>query len=230
VLALKGYQIRGTAGIDMPSNWIALHPGLSPETVRDIVARAKARAVPFVTTILSGGRRLTGSIASLLRLLVLPISLGYLLIGRFYLAKLLFASHHCTGCALCAKHCPNRAIEMRGRGKHARPYWTFRCESCMRCMAYCPVNAVEASHLLAVGTYLLAGGIPTAAAVAWLAARVPLLAPLSRTPHWLLFWGSAVFAIGPLYWLFHLLLRVKWVNRFFSCATLTHYYRRYHEP
>jgi len=43
VLALKGYHIRGATGIDMPSNWIAVHPGYAPETVSGIEARARAR-------------------------------------------------------------------------------------------------------------------------------------------------------------------------------------------
>jgi hypothetical protein len=100
----------------------------------------------------------------------------------------------------------------------------------MRCMAYCPRQAVEASHLLAVGAYLLAAAIPTTALLTWLAARVPALAALSGIPHWL--WESvyAIIALGLVYPLFHALLRIAWVNRFFTHATLIHYYRRYHEP
>lgn len=230
ILALKGYRIRGTAGIDMPSNWISLHPGLSPDAVAGITARARKKAALFMDAILSGGQRFTSWVVSLLGLLVLPISLAYLLIGRFFLVKLFFASDRCNGCGLCAEHCPNGALEMRGSGSRSRPYWTFRCESCMRCMAYCPTRAVEASHLLGVGAYLLAGVIPTTALLAWLAVRVPVLVFLSWTPDWVLESVNAIVAIGLAYPVFQLLLRIGWVNRFFTRATLTHYYRRYHEP
>jgi len=226
VLALKGYRVRGATGIDMPSNWIALHPGLSPVAARGIVARARDRVVAFTGAILSGRRRFTGWLALLIGLWFFSISLGYLLIGRFFLAKLFFASDHCNGCGLCAEHCPNQAIEMQGR----RPYWTFRCESCMRCMAYCPTRAVEASHLLGLAAYLLAGAIPTTALLAWLTARLPALAFLSGTPRWALESLYAVAALGLAYPLFHRLLQIAWANRLFTLTTPTHYYRRYHEP
>jgi len=230
ILALKGYRVRGTAGIDMPSNWIALHPGLPPDAVAGITARARKKAACFMEAILSGERRFSSWVVFLLGLLILPISLAYLLIGRFFLVKLFFASDHCNGCGLCAKHCPNGAIEMQGSGSDSRPYWTFRCESCMRCMGYCPTRAVEASHLLGVGAYLLAGVIPTTALLAWLAVRVPVLVFLSWVPGWVMESVNAIIAIGLAYPVFNLLLRIRWVNQFFTRATLTHYYRRYREP
>jgi Pyruvate/2-oxoacid:ferredoxin oxidoreductase delta subunit len=230
ILAMKGYRIRGTAGIDMPSNWIALHPGLASGAVKAIINRAKMRVARFMDAILSGKRRFAGWFVPLLGIFLLPISAAYLLVGRFFLARLFFASNRCTGCGLCAEHCPNDAIEMRGSGKDARPYWTFRCESCMRCIGYCPAQAVEASHLLAIGTYLLTGVIPTATILTWLTVRIPLLAFLSYLPEWILESANAVLVLALVYPLFHLLLGIRDINCFFTRATLTHYYRRYHEP
>jgi Pyruvate/2-oxoacid:ferredoxin oxidoreductase delta subunit len=230
ILALKGYRVRGAVGVDMPSNWIAVHPGLSPDAVAAIVARARDKVAGFTGTIFSGKRRFTGWIALLLGLCFFYVSLAYLLIGRFFLAKLFFASDRCTGCGLCAEHCPNQAIQMRASKSHARPYWTFRCESCMRCMAYCPTRAIEANYLLGVGAYLLAAATPTTALMAWLAARAPALAFLDGTPHWMLESAYAVVVLGLVYPLFHLALRIGWVNRLFTLTTPTHYYRRYHEP
>ena len=230
ILALKGYHVRGVTGVDMPSNWIAVHPGFSAGTVASIKARAREKVARFSDAILSGGRRFTGWLPLLIGLYFFPISLAYLSLGRLFLAKMFFASERCTGCGLCAAHCPNHAIEMRGCGKRLRPYWTFRCESCMRCMGYCPTRAVEANYLLGIGVYLLAALIPTSALLAWLTARAPALAFLSGTPRWVLESVYALVALGLLYPLLHFLLGVGWINRFFTFITPTHYYRRYHEP
>lgn len=229
ILALKGYRVRGTMGIDMPSSWIALHPALAPRTVSGIIARAQEKTARFMEAVLGGRRRLTGWGNLVFGLIMLPLSLAYMVIGRLFLAKLFFASADCTGCGLCAEHCPNGAIEMRGT-ENPRPYWTFRCESCMRCMAFCPTRAVEASHLLAVSAYLVPVVLPLTALLGWLAARAPLLAFLNGTPRRVLEWFYPVIALGLAYPLFHLALQIPWVNRFFTLATLTHYYRRYHEP
>jgi ferredoxin len=230
VLLAKGYRPRGMAGIDMPSNWLALHPGLRPATVAGITSRAEARANRFIAAVLAGRRPRGSWLVYLLGLLVLPISLAYLLIGRFFLGKLFYASERCTGCGLCAQHCPNGAIVMRGSGGQRRPYWTFHCESCMRCMGFCPHQAVEASYVLGVGAYLLAGLLPTAAVLAWLIARAPILAILHWIPGWVLDSATALLTIGLLYPLFHLLLGIKGVNWLLTWVTPTHYYRRYQAP
>jgi len=230
ILLLKGYRVRGTLGVSMPSSWITMHPGFPPDKVAEIMPQARSRVRGFFDTILAGQRSFTGWLASILGLLILPISLGYLLLGRLFLGKLFFASDDCTSCGLCAEHCPNQAIEMRGREGQQRPYWTYHCESCMRCMAYCPTRAIEASHLFGVGAYLLSGAIPIAALLVWLATLVPGLGFLSRIPRWVLQSVMPIITIVAAYPLFHLLLRVRWLNRFFTLATLTRRYRRYHEP
>ena len=38
----------------------------------------------------------------------------YLIIGKVFMAKLMFANNDCVSCGLCAKMCPNQAIVMKG--------------------------------------------------------------------------------------------------------------------
>ena len=82
ILALKGYRVRGAVGVDMPSNWLAVHPGLSPHAVAGIVGRAEEQVADLMEHILSGGRRFRGWIPLLIGLYLFQISLGYLLVGR----------------------------------------------------------------------------------------------------------------------------------------------------
>jgi Pyruvate/2-oxoacid:ferredoxin oxidoreductase delta subunit len=163
-------------------------------------------------------------------LLLAPISLAYLVVGRFFLAKLFFANNRCDGCGLCAKGCPVRAINMWGH-EQPRPFWSHRCESCMRCAAFCPHNAIEAGHSWGVALYFLSTAPVAYYLFLWLGALAPALRGLNET--WvgttanLLYWYPAIFL--PYYGL-HLLLRIPAVNWLFTHTTLTHYWGRYREP
>lgn len=145
ILTLKGYRVRGVMAVDMPSNWLAVHPGMRETSVSTIIARADLKTKHFIKTIIRGHLRFPlGSLISLtLGLLLWQISLGYLLIGRFMLAKMLYADNSCNGCGVCVKQCPAQAISM----VRNHPWWSFRCESCMRCIGSCHSHSVQAGQL-----------------------------------------------------------------------------------
>lgn len=230
LLALKGYSVRGVLGLDMPANWIAAHPGFTRDAADSIISRAAPRASAFLGQLLDGRRRFGGWVPLALGLALIPVSVGYLLKGRFLLAKVFFADSRCTGCGQCARSCPHGAIRMI-RLRAARPYWLYSCESCMRCMAYCPVRAVQAGHswavLLAwlcslpVLTWLLPGLAPDSA---WAAA---LRQPAVRRAVDYLASLAIIFAA---YGIFHFAVRIPWINMLFAWTTLTRRFRRYHEP
>jgi len=227
ILSLKGYQVKGVRGLDMPSNWLALHPGLSPQHVEIISHETEKTTKQWMSEILAGKTSLHGWLELALGILLFPLSMGYLIMGRLFLSKLFFASEKCTGCGQCAAHCPVKAIKM----KNERPYWTFSCESCMRCMGYCPTRAIEASHPLAV----IVLWIFTLPAAMW--GQQQLVQALSRAGAMQARWWSLpveylfkLAVIAALFEIFQQLARNRVLNRLFSLATLTHYYRRYHQP
>jgi Pyruvate/2-oxoacid:ferredoxin oxidoreductase delta subunit len=236
LLTLKGYVVRGVLGLDMPSNWTVLHPGFGRSAAQGILDRAQARVGRFMDQLLSGRRHLGGWVELALGLALLPLSLAYLLMGRFFLSKLFFATAQCNGCGLCAQACPAQAIRMwtvgRPRGRlTARPYWTFACESCMRCMNFCPQQAIEASYPLGAAFYFVTSPPAAWLLLNWLGAQWPGLAAAH------LLWAQVplqylymLASIGLTYAAFALLLRVPAINRLFTLTTPTHYYRRYHEP
>jgi ferredoxin len=231
ILWLKGYKVRGVVALDMPSNWMSLHPGYKDPSARAMVERQRLRMERYAERILSGKRSFGHFVSLALGLVILPVSLGYLLVGRFFLGKLFFASNRCTGCGLCARSCPNHAIRMWGRTP--RPYWTLDCESCMRCMAYCPTQAVEAGHSIGLLIMLLAFWLPLPAlGTRSLADVAPALRPVLES--WLFgqALGMAWFVIASVlvYFVVTLLLRWRVTNALFAYTTFTRLFHRYHEP
>lgn len=233
MLALKGYRVRGLLALDMPSNWIAFHSGLKKECVEAIVERAEPRVKRFSETVFAGNpvwftRNVL--LEFIWGILLSYVSLLYLLIGRFALAKLFFVNERCNGCRLCANQCPVGAIKMVG-ATNPRPFWKWKCESCMHCMGFCPERAIEASHSWAIVLVKLMSISVIAYLIGAAGNRLPFLAEVNHS------WFNRIFhlidvyvVIGLSYYLFHFLTRIPVINRLFAYSTLTRIYRRYHEP
>ncbi len=49
LLKLKGYSIKAIFPVDMPSNWISLHPGLNDRTVKYLHEKSRERVDGFCT-------------------------------------------------------------------------------------------------------------------------------------------------------------------------------------
>jgi ferredoxin len=231
VLTLKGYRIVAMRPIDLPSNWISLHPGLLPEVVRDLHRRCEVITRRSAARLLDGRRDLRALWDLPQDLLLAPVALGYFLSGRFVLAKTFVASAGCDGCEACEKACPVQAISIRD----GRPFWSATCESCMRCMNHCPRRAIETAHGFVFGVVLLVE----------LAVATLVLPPLLAAFPWLggpsaLAWLALVAletalllgAMLPAYRLLHRGLRHRAVERLVTLTSLTHFawWRRYRAP
>ncbi len=229
ILALKGCRIRGVMGLDMPSNWLALHPGLGKKSVEIITGRAREKAGRFIRLVLGGDTRYGGFVPLILGLVLLPVSAAYLLIGRFFLSKLFFADNRCNGCGMCAANCPAHAIRMWPRSR-PRPYWTFSCESCMRCVAFCPERAVQAGHSWGVVLYFVAANASLMAALNRLAPGLISSDILNGWTGTLIEYPFILLSLAISYAVFSLLVRIPPVNALFAWTTLTRFYRRTRDP
>jgi Pyruvate/2-oxoacid:ferredoxin oxidoreductase delta subunit len=227
LLWLKGYRIVGAAPFRYtPQNWTALVPSCSELGNRHLLDKTGPRVPTFVETLLEGRRSLRGLVSLFFGIAVVPISLAYLMFGRFFLAKLMFASSHCDGCGICVTSCPTRSILL----KRGRPFWKFTCESCMRCMNYCPRKAIQASQPLAVALSILFLS-PLFRLGDWLTQRIlHLPQPLADLVSFLGMSAVALLLMAGLYraWLFA--LRFRPVMLAFEYSTPTRFFKRYREP
>lgn len=226
VLKLKGYHVRGAMSVNMPSNWFSLHPIQRAKSQEAIIAKANHKVKGFIDKIFSHTKvwlTLNNLYEIIGGILLSLISVGYLFVGRFFLAKLFFANSNCNGCGVCAQNCSFSAIKMWGK-KNPKPFWKYSCESCMRCAALCPQSAIEAGQSWGVVLYFIAA-IPAAVYVlSTLNSYIPGIINLKGS--WLrsilniLYWYPAIFIS---YYIFHFLIRIPAINWIFTHTTMTHF-------
>ncbi|MGD8779174.1 MAG: EFR1 family ferrodoxin [Ignavibacteria bacterium] len=228
VLLLKGFKIIGMRPVDLPSNWISLHPGLKDSAITSIYEKRKEEVIEFADKILDGKRDLKALKDIIQDLLISPVSVLYYLFGRFMFAKSFIASGDCNNCGLCKKECPVNAI----KSIDGRPYWTHKCESCMHCMNICPKRAIETAHGFIIAMAVFINPVPLFYIYSFfnfheLSEQFPFI--FSDT---MLFLFDSVVFIGFLilsYRIIHFLLRFKVFEILVVYSSLTKYkfWRRY---
>ncbi len=230
VLFLKGYKIRGLLPLDLPSNWVSVHPGLKQKVVDSIFERRKKEVNRFTDRIITGrpyyARKFFWALP--VDLFVSPIALLYFVYGRFFLSKTFIASADCNTCRLCEQKCPTESVTIINN----RPYWRFTCESCMRCINICPQKSIQSSHSLAAIIIYISSSIPV---FLWLSQTVDqyisglglYLKPVVLFPFK---WGIKLSLFYLIYLIFFALMKVKVINKFFEFTSLTKFWRRYKAP
>ena len=215
-LAIKGYRIQALKAVDMPSNWVSLHPGLNQPTVLYLHQRNIERVKRFASKIYDG-KRFFRCLLEVYDLLLLPVAAGYYFIGRFFLAKTFVASADCNQCGKCLEACPVKAIRMVDN----RPFWTLSCESCMHCMSYCPVKAIETNHGV-IAVFVLGCNLLTV----WLLSQIPVVAQWSSELPLLMWLGKYLVLLllfSAWYFLIHHLMRFRVIERMVVFTSLTHF-------
>ncbi len=237
LLPLKGYHVRGSLSLDMPANMTSVMPSLRQKDIARIIADSKRRAGRYYTRLLAGKsiwftrNNLWEYTWGTLLLVFFPLfPILYLLLGRFFMGKMMFANSDCIGCGKCARACPNNAILMKGKN-NPKPYWKYNCEDCLRCMNYCEYRAVEAGHSWAVILYFIGTFSLSAYIFQFIAQYFPQIDYLKN--FYTLEIVNAVYyypAYFIAYLIFFEMIRWKPLNALFTWTTLTHFFKRYHEP
>lgn len=217
ILLIKGYKIQAMRPVDMPSNWISVHPGLNKKAIRFLHFKNRSRVKKFTTCIIDGKNSYKPLIELVQDLAIAPISILYYLYGRFVLAKMYFASNDCNNCGLCIKNCPVKAIKLVSN----RPFWTHHCESCMKCVGDCPKKAIEAAHgSIAVVSVLFSSVVM----VAFYKYFEMLFFELNNLiMQFIVKWGIFFLLLLAWYRLTHFLLRFKFFEKLMVYTSLTKY-------
>ena len=224
ILFLKGWDVRGFSGMDMPTNWLDVHPGMNEAHSQYFFDRTKIKIQEFTAAISSGRKIYRNIICWLLGVLLLQISFMYLIFARLMLAKIKFSDERCNNCEICARFCPFNAIKMLGRPGKKRPYWTFKCESCERCIASCPKQAIQAGHSYIFVLYWLMYGVLGFIPL-YLMDKFELIKAGLPAMLFSILWTLLFYFTGQ--WLLHFITRTKAGAMLFSYTTFTRIFRRY---
>lgn len=228
ILLLKGYKIKGLQPMDLPSNWISIHPGLRQKVVDSIFHRCEKISKRFAAKILDRKNVFKGLLSLPIDLLISPISVAYILFGRFALAKTFIADSRCNNCLFCEKECPVNAIVI----KNERPFWTRKCESCMHCMNRCPQRAIQTPHLfVAIVWWMVFLVLPL-----FILKEILKITPGSEQYYNLIFDVVMIVTGFPIiffsYRILHFLLKFSFFSVLISYTSLTRFkfWRRYFAP
>jgi Pyruvate/2-oxoacid:ferredoxin oxidoreductase delta subunit len=233
IMRIKGYKIRSLYPVDLPSNWISLHPGLKKKVIDSMFDHYRTLTRNYADKVLSGKRVFMKAFLLLpLDSVVAPIALGYYFFGRFILAKTFIANEKCDNCGLCIDQCTTHSIVLSGN----RPFWKLSCESCMKCMNYCPKRAIETAHSFFFAVLFATIFLVNPVLTEW---TKRLLSPLlnETSPAYdLIFsvikWSVAVLVFGLAYRLMHYLSGFRFFNRMITYTSFTYwkFWRRYKAP
>jgi len=228
LLRLKGMRPMAFQPMDLPSNWISVHPGLRQKVVESIFRRCERKTRSFAQKILDGKSNWKGLHSLPLDIAVSPIALLYLFFGRFFLAKSFVADFSCNGCGLCIKQCPVNAIEW----KDNRPFWTRKCESCMHCMNHCPKRSIQTPHAFVIPLWWVVMFVVPVSIARWVSHPGDFISRHFDLFIWLILFVTAFPIIFWSYRILHFLMRYRWFNYLVAYTSLTRFrfWRRYRAP
>ena len=232
ILSLKGFQIVGMQSLDLPSNWLILHPALREKVVDSMYQRCHRIVNDFALKIIGGKRKFKALLSLPFDIAIIPISIGYYFIGRFFLAKTLIATDACDNCEKCVNQCPVEAITMINN----RPFWSYHCESCMRCVHSCHVRAIETTHSFSTSLILISSLVISPLLIAMLD-HFGVWEWINRSVITENIWSlinAFIFLVFVFisYRILHFLMRYRIVNRIVAYTSLSKYkfWRRYMAP
>ncbi len=119
----------------MPDNYVVLYDPSPKEKARKFLAHADKELETVCADINNSAKKRAGSTKGEMKSMVVPY-----LYDIFRKTKKFYADEKCISCGMCAKNCPDDAIEIR----NGKPVWIkSKCQHCTACINCCPTEAIQ---------------------------------------------------------------------------------------
>lgn len=160
-LKRKGFDVVYMDSTGYPENITLIANSLDKKNINEIVTAADKKIDEMARKILSGERKIK-KYFFLEKIFSGLFGFVFTYIGKWHIGKMYIADKDCTGCGLCAKHCPSHTIRMFRK----KPRWNYRCDGCLGCYNFCPTTAIQISLFrVLIMLIVTAGLIPLVIAV-----------------------------------------------------------------
>lgn len=136
LLREKNIEIDSVYSIRMPDTWTPIFNLSDARKVEAINAAAESEIAQTAESILAGDRRKRMK----WQLPSFTLAIAAMVYDGMRRTANLYVESNCTGCGLCERKCPVKAIEI----KDGRPVWIKQqCTMCLGCLHRCPVFAIQ---------------------------------------------------------------------------------------
>lgn len=130
-----GRSLDFSYSLRMPDNYVILYDPSPKEKAKKFLAHADKELESVCADINSSAKKRAGSTDG---------EIKSIFISKLYnfcrTTKKFRADEKCISCGLCAKNCPDRAIEIQ----NGKPVWIkSKCQHCTACINRCPTEAIQ---------------------------------------------------------------------------------------
>lgn len=136
MLAKKlGRSLDYSYSLRMPDNYVMLYDPSPKEKAQKFLAHADKELESVCEDINSSAKKRAGSTKG---------ELNSIYVSKLYnfcrTTNKFYADGKCNSCGICARNCPDGAIEI----KNGKPVWTkSKCQHCTACINCCPTEAIQ---------------------------------------------------------------------------------------